>query len=401
LRYILFLLGDEMMLTVKNAVKFSLVLAFSLFLLFAVTPVEAAEILTGDNMTIGPGETIDDDLYVFGDTIVISGTILGDAVVFGREVIVDGQVSGNLLVFAETIRINGEVAGTIRGGANNIFFQGTTGRDLMMAANSITVSGTIGQDYFAAASSSAVTGSVGRDIRASINRLAIDAPVGGDVHVVVGDLTFGSGAAVDGLVNYTSENEAVVDSKAVILGSLNRFDPPTNDMTAVSQRSSVWGFVRPILSLLALALLMILVFPGLCKGTAQVIKEQPGKSAGAGAIVLFATPFAALLLLITVIGAPISMLSMLLYIVVICLSRVFAGYFLAQLVLDRVGKQLHPVLTMLGGVLVLALLFKIPYIGWILQLAAVLFAAGAFIIYLYGKQEKEIASPELLQQQAE
>lgn len=390
-----------MMLSVKNAAKLFLVLAFSLFLMFAVMPVEAAVISTGDNMTVGPGETIDDDLYMFGDTIVISGIILGDAVIFGREVIVDGQISGSLLVFAETIRITGDVAGTIRGAANNIVFQGSTGRDLMMAANSISVNGTIGQDYFAAASSSAVTGSVGRDIRASINDLAIDAPVGGDLHVVVGDLTFGSGAAVDGLVNYTSENEAVVDSNAVIRGSLNRFDPPTSDMSIASQRSSVWGFVRPILSLLALALLMILVFPGLCAGTAQVIKQQPGKSAGAGAIVLFATPFTALLLLITVIGAPISMLSMLLYIVVICLSRVFAGYFLAQLVLDRFGKQLHLVLTMLGGVLVLALLFKIPYIGWILHLAAILFGVGAFIIYLYGKREKEIAPPELLLQQAE
>jgi len=271
------------MRSIRNAAQVSLILAFSLLLLFAVTPVEAAEILTGDNMTIGPGETVDDDLYMFGDTIVISGIILGDAVVFGREVIVDGQVSGSLLVFAETIRITGDVAGSIRGGANSIYFQGTTGRDLMMAANSISVNGTIGQDYFAAASSSAVTGSVGRDIRASINRLAIDAPVGGDVHVVVGDLTFGSAAAVDGLVNYTSENEAIVDSNAVIRGSLTRLDPPTSDMSAVSQRSSIWGFVRPILSLLALALLMILVFPGLCKGTTQVIKEQPGKSAGAGA----------------------------------------------------------------------------------------------------------------------
>jgi hypothetical protein len=172
-------------------------------------------------------------------------------------------------------------------------------------------------------------------------------------------------------------------------------------MTAFSQRTSAWGFIRPILSLLALALLMILVFPGLCNGTAQVIKQQPGKSAGAGAIILFVTPFAALLLLITVIGAPISMLSMLLYIVVICISRVFAGYFLAQLVLDRIGKQLHPVLTMLGGVLVLALLFKIPYIGWILHLAAVLFAAGAFILYLSGKKEKETAAPELMPLEAE
>lgn len=389
------------MLSVKNAAKLFLVLAFSLLLLFAVTPAEAAVISTGDNMTIGPGETIDDDLYIFGDTIVISGTILGDAVVFGREVIVDGQISGSLLVFAETIRITGDVAGSIRGGANNIYFQGSTGRDLMMAANSISVNGTIGQDYFTAASSSAVTGSVGRDIRASINRLAIDAPVGGDVYVVVGDLTFGSGAAVDGLVNYTSDNEAVVDSNAVIRGSLKRLDPPTSDMSVTSQRSSVWGFVRPILSLLALALLMILAFPGLCAGTAQVIKQRPGQSAGVGAIILFAAPFAALLLLITVIGIPISVLSMLLYAVVICLSRVFAGYFLAQLVLDHVGKQLHPVLTMLGGVLVLALLFKIPYIGWILHLAAVLFGVGAFIIYLYGKREKEIAPPELLLQQAE
>ncbi len=360
-----------------------------ILLLLVVIPLdaEAAEISSGDVLTVEAAEIIDDDLYYFGDTVIINGTVLGDAIIFCREATIDGKVEGSLLVFAETIRINGEIVGSARGGANSVIFQGSTERDLMMAANTISFSGVVGNDLFVGASSADLTGVVGRDIRASMNRLTVDGPVGGDLKAYVNELIFGSSAIVDGKVTYTSENEAVVSSGAVISGTLDRLDPPSETVLASPGRT-VWSFIRPILSLLAVTVVMTLLFPVLTSGTALTIKNKPGKSIGYGALVIFVTPIAALLLLITVVGIPIGFLSMLLYIVLIYLTRIFTGFFLADIVFERFNKNVHPVWTGLVGVFVLALLIKIPYLGWLIHITAVLFAAGALIIYLAEEKKK-------------
>jgi hypothetical protein len=143
------------------------------------------------------------------------------------------------------------------------------------------------------------------------------------------------------------------------------------------------------------ALLMILLFPAVTKGSAAMIGEKPTSSLGTGALIVFVAPIAALILLATVIGIPVSFLSMLLYIVLIYLSRVFAGYFLAELAFNKFGVELHPVLKALIGVLVLALIFKIPYIGWLIHLAAVIFGSGAFIHYMLHQKSDQQPVPEI------
>jgi cytoskeletal protein CcmA (bactofilin family) len=344
-------------------------------------------------MTVGQDEMIDDDLYLFGETVTVSGIVTGDAMLFGRDVVVDGYIMGSLLVFAQTVRINGNVAGTVRGGANTVSFHGSTGRDLMIMANTIDVAGPVGQDLFAAANTVNITGSIGRDIKSSINRLVVDGPVGGNINAAVSELVIGPHALIEGKITYTSEQEASVDSQAVVSGSITRLDPPTAEVTSVSAGRSVWSFIRPVLSLLAVALIMSLFFPVATKGAASMIREKTTSSLGAGALIVFVTPIAALIVLATVVGIPISFLSMLLYIVLLYLSRIFAGYFLASLALEKLGKELHPVLTALIGVFVLALLFKIPYVGWLVHLAAVLFGSGAFIHYMLQKREQPAETP--------
>ncbi len=370
------------------------VFLFSLVFALACLPAEAAKIDAGDNLTVGADELIDDDLYLFGEVITVSGIVTGDAILFGREVVVDGNIMGSLLVFAETVRIDGNVAGTVRGGANSFSFVGSSGRDLMIMANTITVSGPVGQDLFAAASNGTITGSVGRDLKSSMNSLIVDGLVGGDIDAVVSELVIGPNALVSGKITYTSELEATVNDQAVIGGSITRLDPPTTQVTAVSAGRKVWSFSRPILSLLFVALLMILLFPAVTKGSAAMIGEKPTSSLGTGALIVFVAPIAALILLATVIGIPVSFLSMLLYIVLIYLSRVFAGYFLADLAFQKFGVDLHPVLKALIGVLVLALIFKIPYIGWLVNLAAVIFGSGAFMHYMLGQKVKQVDLPE-------
>ncbi len=373
----------------------SVAVLFVLILFLIGFPAEAAKISTGDNMTVGPDELIEDDVYMFGDVIKVSGIVTGDAFLFGREVVVDGDIMGSLLVFAENIRIDGNVAGSVRGGANSISFHGSTGRDLMVMGNTLTVAGPVGKDLFAAASTGTLTGSIGRDVITSINRLIPDGPIGGDVSAAVSELVLGPDAQVDGKVTYTSENEATINSQAIVGGSITRLDPPTTQVTAVSAGRKAWSFFRPILSLLVVALLMILLFPGVTKTSAAMIREKPLPSLGVGALIVFVAPIAALILLITVIGIPVSFLSMLLYIVLLYLSRIFAGYFLADLAFEKFDVKLHPVLKALIGVLVLALIFKIPYIGWLVHLAAVIFGSGAFVHYLLNKNEKtaEVLAP--------
>lgn len=374
--------------------KMAILLAI-LFLYLILVPglAEAAVVLTGDTSTIGPGETVYDDLYLFGETVVISGTVLGDVVIFANEAVIDGTVTGSLFAVAQTVRIAGDVQGSIRGGANTIFFQGSTGRDLIMAANTISITGSIGQDYYGAANNSTVSGSVGRNIRTALNRLVIDSAVGGDINAYAKELIFGPGARVDGNVTYTSETDAAIDNQAVITGAMKRLDPPAETIVTSPGRS-VWSFIRPILSLLAVALLVVLLFPVLTAGTARVIREQPGLCIGYGALIVFVAPVAALFLMITVIGIPISFLSMLLYTVLIYVTRVFTGYFLAGMVFERFNKEMHPAWIALIGVLILALLIKIPFIGWLIHLAAVLFAAGAFILYMVGKKDEAITMAE-------
>lgn len=372
-------------------------LMFLMTLLLVVTgSAFAATVTTGDAVTISVQEVVDDDVYLFGDLVTISGLVHGDAIIFCREAIIDGTIDGSLLVFAEKIRIDGEIAGTARGGANSIIFSGTTGRDLMMAANTISISGNVSQDLFGAANRITVTGAIGRNILASINHLLIDAPVGGNIDAYTSDLVIGPRAVLSGRVTYTSSNEASVDSSAVVSGQLKRIDP-SSEQAVVRPGRSVWSFIRPILSLLALALLLILIFPGFTTGTAAMIGEKPGASAGYGALLVFVAPLAVLVLLITVIGIPIGILSILLYGVLLYTARVFAGYYLAKLFFKRISKELHPVWIALCGVLVLALLIKIPYLGWLINLAAVIFASGALLLYLYSKgSTKELVEPETI-----
>jgi len=342
------------------------------------TPAEAARVETGDIITINKDEIINDDIYYFGETVNLKGTVTGDAVILARQVNFDGTIEGSLLVFAQSILLNGDVKGTIRGAADSVYFNGSTKGDLIMAADTINISGPVKRDIIAAAS-----------------RLVIEAPVGNDIKAAVGELIIGSRADIEGNVYYRSADEAVIEREAAIRGTIERSEPAGQETIAPTR--SVWNFIRPILSILLVTVLIILLFPNTARETVQTIKERPGLSLGIGALAVFITPLAAILLLLTVIGAPLSILSILTYTVLLYLTRVFAGYFLGRLAFDRMGRELHPLWVALVGVLILSLLINIPYIGWLIHLVAVILAAGALLLHLTGKKKEQKAQPATIE----
>ena len=74
----------------------------------------AADIRQGQDITIGSTDTIEDDLYAFGQNIAINGTIHGDLIAAGNNISIDGTVTGNVIAAGSTVAIRGQVGGSVR-----------------------------------------------------------------------------------------------------------------------------------------------------------------------------------------------------------------------------------------------------------------------------------------------
>src|SRR5205085_11299623 len=127
-------------LTDMQRLRAALTAIFTLTLIVALaTPAAAADIRSGDSITVAAGETINDDLYAFGNTITILGTVRGDVIAAGATVEIDGAVSGNVMAAGNSISIRGPVAGSVRIAGNTLAIDGKVTGDVVAAGSALTV----------------------------------------------------------------------------------------------------------------------------------------------------------------------------------------------------------------------------------------------------------------------
>ncbi len=114
----------------------------------STTAAEAATTRTANEVIVGAGEVIDDDLYALGWTIEIKGRVNGDVLAFGNRVIVSGTVSGDLVGGGGNTIITGEVQGSVRRCGNGLVVTGKIGDDVMAAVMdaSLARSAHVGRD---------------------------------------------------------------------------------------------------------------------------------------------------------------------------------------------------------------------------------------------------------------
>ena len=99
-----------------------------------------AATVKGDGRVVVPlGETLHDDLYVFGGQAEVHGTVDGDLVVFGGQVDVTGPVARDLFVAGGNVTVSGPVGGTVRVAGGSLVVQGNVGRDLLFGGGSLVV----------------------------------------------------------------------------------------------------------------------------------------------------------------------------------------------------------------------------------------------------------------------
>ncbi len=368
---------------------FRVFVVLPLLALLSVSVTESAsafETRSGTNINIGSDEVIDGDLYLAGQTIIVNGTVNGDVWAVGRTITIDGVVTGGVLAGAETVTISGNVGRAVRVGCKSLLVSGSIGGDVITGAQDLNLGGTVLGGLGIGVGSARIDGTVGGDVRGSAGVADIANRVDGDVRLEVSNLTLHPEAEILGDLVYTSENEASIHSDAQISGATLHNLPAKDDGKKCCGGpifSGVgWAILAFGMALLA-GMIMIALAPSWTGSAADLIRNRPGVSIGWGLVALVVTPVAVLVACLTIVGIPLGLIALGLYLMAVYLCQVPASMFIGRLLTRRSGAAEGKgimILTFAVGLVVLRLLKAVPYLGVLVSLAVLLFGLGALVV---------------------
>ena len=364
------------------------VLIVTLLMIFATVPVSAFDARSGDTVTVGSREVVDDDLYVGAATIIIDGLVNGDLWAAGYTITVNGAVNGSAVV-AGMISVSGDVGHAVRAAGQTISISGDVNGDLMVFGAEVDVAdtATVKGDLLVGAGNVRIDGLIEGDIKGGGSEVTIGNGVKGNVELEVDSLTILSTANIEGNLTYTSGEEADIESGAQIGGATTHNLPPVKEETAIPSPLAplfgIFGKVIGFLMALVTGLVLILVAPRRLMSIAESMRIRPGASAAWGALVLFVTPIVAILVCFTIVGIPLGLITLVLWGIGLYLAQIPVALLIGLLIIRR-SREVERKGIMIGalalGLAILALLGLIPYLGFFIGLVVALFGLGAVVV---------------------
>jgi len=358
----------------------------------------ASNMRSGQVVAVGRDEVINASLYMAGSNLSISGTVKGDVYCAGQNVDITGTVEGDVICAAQTIHVSGPVLGSVRLAAQTISVSGSVARSASLFAQSASIGdgATIGTDLTAFASDVQLNGKVGRDVVGGGQTVTVFGNVGRSATVTSEQVTLASSARVKGDLTYISQNQAQIDKGAVVTGKTERQEP-----TAKQNQGWQGGWAAQLVGLLywfgamlLFGLAMLALLPRTFLTTNRLIIGQGGWALLAGLIALIVTPFVVTLLLVTVIGIPLGLALLGLWVIALVASFVYSSHSVGMWIANQLQWKLKwPQATALViGLALLALVMLVPLVGGLLIFLALVWGLGG-IVLMAGEYLKTRNSP--------
>jgi len=270
---------------------------------------------------------------------------------------------------------------------------------LNAAGGRIVVEAPVEGDASLAGGSITVKGAVRDHLRAAGGHVTIDGPIGGNVSVMAGKLDLGPDAHIGGTLTFHG-GDLRRDPSAVVVGKVEQTRGRVRHHHRVRDGSGIppaFGWIWTA-GLLVLAALIAAALPGPSKRMASELRERPWLTPLVGIVALVTIPVAALLLMITIIGIPIGLLAIAAYFVLLLVGYVWLAVVIGGLLLDRVKPETAALATWRAGfavlaMLVLALFTRIPFLGGLIALTALVVGVGMIVAVVARRATTPAAAP--------
>ncbi|MDD3285600.1 MAG: polymer-forming cytoskeletal protein [Patescibacteria group bacterium] len=354
-------------------------------LLLAPIYVSAADIKSGNNVYLPPQETIDGNLYAASNNITIDGEIKGDLIAAAQTITVNGRLDGDLIAAAQTITVNGEINGSVRLAGNSAQINGTVARNLNFIGNALNVekNAKIGWDLMSGANSINIAGLISGNVYGKGDNIILSGNVGKNLEFIGGKnagLSLSPESSIGGNLSYSENIKTLKKDGAQISGQIKLIKNKERE----TNKNYFFSLIYKILAAIIVGL--IIIFPGrkIVEALYGATRKNPGASLGWGLLALLAIPALSLILIFTVIGIPLALLSILGWLLALYLGKVTSAIFIGKEVqkLLKKYKEKSLLAPLLIGVTISWLLFSIPFIGWLISLGASCLGLGSLIVYL-------------------
>jgi len=361
--------------------------------LLAPGTARAAEVRRGKpSFTLAESEVVKNDLILHAASAHINGNVEGDLIVFAQSVTVNGRVSGDVLAFAGQVRITGPVDGNVRCLCQALFLGGPVGKNVTAWVGSLDVgsNSAIGGSLMVGTAHAEISGRVGRDLALFARDTSLSGFVGGAAHLRGRRLQIGPGAEIRGQASFEGSNRPEVSPQAKLASPLEikivKHGPDYASPRFYMQLFLLWGVA------FLFGVLMALVMPGFF---AEVVRSsyRYGVSLGVGAITLGAgVVLAVIAVLLLFIGLAGGAVVLLLFAPALYSAQVFVGTWLGEKLLGPSAGSGKVLGRLALGLLVIRVVWLIPYLGWILWLGVELWGLGALTLTLYKTARPQVAT---------
>ncbi len=336
------------------------------------------------NYLVPTGETQKRDLYLWSQMLEIDGTLDGDLIAWVQNGMISGTVTEDVTAFAQDLRITGEVDDDVRAFCQNLYIDGTVKGDVLVLAANITVGegAVIEGNLVAAGGVIHMNGTVMQDARLAGGTTTLNGTVGGNASIMTdGGLTLGDSASIGGDLSYKGPSEIDI-APGVVKGSVNFVHPIPKVRTGFHLPRGFRTLLRifEFIAAIIAGSIIVALTKDHAKRTAETIRRKPLKSLGIGFIAFICVPIIAIIALVLIITAPLSIIMVLAYLIALYIAKFYVALWLGNLLVGRNRRpDASPVPPMLLGLLIVYLVTAIPVAGTLIGIVVIFLGLGALL----------------------
>jgi len=312
--------------------RFTRLFAFLALFGFMVAPAAAQQTLTGSNVVVNGS---DGPVTATGGTVTVDGPVNGSLTVFSGNLIINAPVNGDVTAFSGNIQLRDEVTGSVESSSGTFH----------MAENAV-----IGGNLDASGGDVTIDGNVEQDATIAAERLVI-----GSTGVIAGDLQHAT---------QSFQNQGEVQ------GNITELEQDRN-LEILKIAASIGGLIGTFL----IGLILVTLLPGFSSRTAERFSDNTLGSFLRGLLAVILIPVLMLLLAFTIIGIPLAIIGVIIYILALWGAGILGAYSLGVLLLRDNRRWMN----LAVGVLAFWLIGLLPILGGLIQALVTLTAFGAMI----------------------
>lgn len=316
------------------------------------------------------------DRLAAGMDVSFADSVAGDAMAAGASVSAEGPVRGDLLAAGGRVTTSGPVGGSVRAAGGEVAVDGTVERNVTAAGGSVRIGpgGVVGGNAYLSGGEVVVDGRVTGHLRATGEVVRILGSVDGSVDVTAERVVVGPAARVGGDLTHRSPGPAEVASGARIEGTV--IHRPAEGGGALAE----WvGRLVRVGAFLFTGGVLVALFPGASDRLRETLGGRPVPSVGLGLAALVGIPLALVLVGLTVLGLPLMLIGGALFAAALYVARAVLALWIGERLLGRGPARARRVAAFLVGGALLALAGLVPWVGWLVTLAATVAGLGAAV----------------------